>query len=139
MAHLWPGQVARATDAELIRLCDRLTANRMAWLTLFASRHSVEDERRTEPENERQSYERDTLLDQIDAAPQLSTMAAAVAMARAAIADAPLGLDNHWEARSQHEWLALMVAEFLAGEPFQNNTMQLAVAANGDHSGEDVA
>jgi hypothetical protein len=103
-------------DAELIRLCNRLVANRAEWLALINSRHTIEDEKRTEPDNARLLAERHALLDQIEAAPDLSTMAGAAAMARAALADAPLGVGGHWEATEDCEWLALTVAEYLAQE-----------------------
>jgi hypothetical protein len=78
------------------------------------SRHSIEDDRRTEPENARLCDERQTLLDQIEAAPELSTLAAAMAMARAAMADCEVDLTGHWQARDDSEWLALLAVEFLA-------------------------
>jgi hypothetical protein len=103
-------------DAELIRLCDRLAANRAEWFAIMNSRHTIEDEKRTEPDNDRLLAERHARLDQIEAAPDLSTMAGAAAMARAAMADTPVGVDGHWEAREDNEWLALTVAEYVARE-----------------------
>jgi hypothetical protein len=103
-------------DAEQIRLCDRLAANRAEWFALINSRHTIEDEKRTEPDNDRLLAERRALLDQIEAAPDLSTTAGAAAIARAALADAPVGVDGHWEAREDNEWLALTVAQYVARE-----------------------
>lgn len=103
-------------DAELIGLCNRLVANRAEWVALCQSRHTLEDERRTEPDNQRLNDELRAMLDQIEAAPDLSAMAGAAAMARAAIALTPLNkAGDHWEASEDNEWLALTVAEFLAG------------------------
>lgn len=103
-------------DANLIALCDRLTVNRRAWVALIEARHSIEDERRTEPENNRLHAERLRLLDQIEAAGSARTLAGAGALARAALADAPLGVDGHWEVTEDYGWLALLAAERLTGE-----------------------
>jgi hypothetical protein len=103
-------------DAELIHLCDRLAANRAEWFALMNSRHTIEDEKRTEPDNDRLLAERRALLDQIEAAPDLSTMAGAAALARAALADTPVGVNGYWEAREDNEWLALTAAQYVARE-----------------------
>jgi hypothetical protein len=111
-----PTLVYVSPDAELIRLCDRVVANQAEWLALINSRHTAEDEERTEPDNDRLLAERHALLNQIEAAPDLSTRAGAVAMARAALADAPLGMGGHWEAQEDYGWLALTVAEYMVRE-----------------------
>jgi hypothetical protein len=89
---------------------------RRVGLALINSRHTIEDEERTEPDNDRLLVERHALLDQIEAAPDLSTRADAATMARAALADAPLGRGGHWEATEDCDWLALTVAEYLVRE-----------------------
>ena len=111
-----PRAAGASPDAELIRLCDQLVANNTEWFALMNSRHTIEDEKRTEPENERLHAVRAALLNQIEAAPDISTMAGAAAMARAAIAITPVDLAGQWEAREDNEWLALTVAEFVGRE-----------------------
>ena len=83
-----------------------MVANRTEWLALVNSRYAIEDEKRPELDIDRLNDEGHALLDQIEAAPDLRTMAGA-----AALADAPLGLGGHWEAQGDYDWLALTVAE----------------------------
>jgi hypothetical protein len=112
-------------DAELIALCDQLVEARIAWYALMMSRHTIEDERRTEPEYERLWQLRVGLMDQIENAPSIATPAGARALARAAIATAERGRDGHWDARHDGEWLALQAAEYLAGAQLEDSLVQL--------------
>jgi len=113
----------------LIALCDELVANRTAWLTLMVSRNTAEDERRTQPENDRLCGERGAILDRIEAAGAPTTAAGAQAVARAALADAERGWDGHWEAREHCERLAMLAAAFLAGPGFDDPLVRLTRAS----------
>jgi hypothetical protein len=110
------GTHTTADDAEIIDLCERLVANRAEWRPLLETRHTLEDERRTEPDFWRLVAARKALIEQIGTTPDLATLAGASAMARAALADSPLNnAEDHWEAREDNEWLALMVGRVRGG------------------------
>jgi hypothetical protein len=73
-------------DGELIRLCARIVAVEAAQAALFAVRHSLEDETRTDPEMNALHDEREQIFDQVCALPKVTTMEGAQAMARASLA-----------------------------------------------------
>ncbi len=114
------GALARDTgadpDAELIRCCDRIVQLEADARAIYAVRHTLEDERRTEPALDRLYAERDRYLSAIDELPVVTTLAGARAMARASVATAEKELDGNLSYQGDAEWLAFTVAEFLAGK-----------------------
>lgn len=103
-------------DAELIRLCDRLTELTAAERSIIMAQHTIEDELRTEPALDAVCDEQKAIFDRITELPDPVTLAGAAAMARTALADAPLELDGSISPMDNAEWLAFGAVTFLAGQ-----------------------
>jgi hypothetical protein len=106
---------AAGPDAELIASCDALVDWETRWETFCASRHTIEEEERTEPQEMALSEEYEALIDRIEKAAAPTTIAGAAAMARAAMATAQRTLDGELTPNTNGEWLALEAAQFFAG------------------------
>lgn len=105
-------------DADLIAVCDRLVANHRDQMKLYARRRTMTfaEEKSTDPELHALIDQADALLaelDEIGVEPQ--TTAGGVALARAALSQAPLRRDGTVDAPYDAEWLAWSVVEFVAG------------------------
>jgi hypothetical protein len=111
-----PAAAAPDTDAELIRLCGEVVAIQDRINALYRVRHTVEDERRTEPELSALYATQQERIDLIEAAGGLpATLAGARAIAQASVAIAPLDRGGETEFEGgDAEWLALTVVKFLA-------------------------
>jgi len=107
--------VAPEGDAELIKICNRLVASEEEMLAIHATRHSMEDERRTEPDLDVLRAEQETLMEAMGDLDYPSTLAGARAMARASIALAELDQDGEPVVPADDsEWLAFVLAQALA-------------------------
>jgi hypothetical protein len=102
-------------DAELNRLSDRIVAIQAEQNALFAVRHTVEDEERTDPEMNALYAERTRIFDLLFDLLDPTTLAGARAMARASIAIAPRERDGTISWSGGSGWLAWSAADFLAG------------------------
>jgi hypothetical protein len=104
---------AAGADAELIRLCNRMVELEAARRTLIDS-ETQEDE--AQPELDGLYAESEAVFDRVCELPDPVTHAGALALARAALAEAPRELNGEiaWEGRA--EWFAFGAAEFLVGE-----------------------
>lgn len=107
---------APGADAELIALCDRRVAIEGEIAALVATRDTIADERRTEPQLAAMFADASRVFDRICDQPDVTIMAGALAMARASIAIAPRGADGQIILASDSEYLAWSVAEFLVGK-----------------------
>jgi hypothetical protein len=102
-------------DAELIVLCDRLVAAEGEISALAATQNTIEDEHRTKSQLDAMLANRNRVFDQIYNQPEVTTVAGALAMARAAIAVAPRNIDGEIIWAGNGEYLAWSVAEFIVG------------------------
>jgi hypothetical protein len=102
-------------DAELIRFSSRVAAVCAKMDALYAVRHTIEDEHRTQPQMDALRAERVQATDHIYDLPDPTTLAGARAMAIASIALAPRDRDGSISYSGESERLAWVVAEFLAG------------------------
>jgi len=102
-----------SADAELIALCERLVAIEGEIAALMAIRNTIEDEQRTEPQLAAMFADGNQVFDRIYDQPDVTTMAGALAMARASVAVAPRGTDGQIIWTGDSEYLAWSVAEFL--------------------------
>jgi len=102
-----------SADAELIALCNRLMAIERDIAALMATRMTIEDEQRTESQLTAMFAAGSQIFDRIYDQPDVTTMAGALAMARASIAVAPRDTDSQIIWTGDSEYLAWSVAEFL--------------------------
>ena len=98
------------TDAELIRLCNTVVEAEQRMLALFAIRHTVEDEHRTEPELDELLKIEEVALEQIDKLPPPSTREGALAALRAAETQLEIARDGSRVHDTDAEWLAFLAA-----------------------------
>ncbi len=103
-------------DAELIALCDRRVAIEGETAALVATRNTIADEQRTEPQLATMFADGSQVFDRICDQPDVTTMAGALAMARASIAIALRGTDGQIIWAGDSEYLAWSVAEILVGK-----------------------
>ncbi|MBN8926749.1 MAG: hypothetical protein BGO51_08170 [Rhodospirillales bacterium 69-11] len=106
-----------AMDADLIAVCERLLAANRDVMTLYKRRStmSFEDEAATDPEMDALAKRENAVLEELDqVGTSPKTMAGAVALARAALSQAPLAVDGTIEYADDAEWLAWSVVRFLA-------------------------
>jgi hypothetical protein len=103
-------------DAELIALCDRLVAVEGEFSTLMAATgNTIEDEHRTQSQLDAMLADRNRVFDQIYNQPGVTTVAGALAMARAALAVAPRNIAGEIIWTGNGEYLAWSVTEFIIG------------------------
>lgn len=107
---------APGADAELIALCDRRVAIEDEIAALVATRNTIADEQRTEPQLAAMLADGSQVFDRICEQPDVTTMAGALAMARASIAIAPQDTDGQIIWAGDSEYLAWSVVEFLIGK-----------------------
>lgn len=103
------------TDAELIRLCERLIDLDNEQAALLKAGTGLEYERSIDPRLDEIGAEADAILVQIARLPSVSTLPGMQAMARASIALAPRGRDGGSETPEDTDWLAFEVLQALAG------------------------
>jgi hypothetical protein len=108
---------APSADAELIALCGRLVAIADEISALAATLNTIEDEHRTQSQLDAMLADRNRVFDQIYSQPEVTTVAGALAMARAAvaIAIAPRDIDGEIIWTGNSEYLAWSFAEFIVG------------------------
>lgn len=104
---------APSTDAELIALCDRLVAIADEISALAATLNTIEDEHRTQSQLDAMLADRNRVFDQIYNQPEVTTVAGALGMARAAVAVAPRNIDGEIIWTGNGEYLAWSFAEFI--------------------------
>ena len=85
---------ASTIDAEMIAACDRIMVIERKELAIYATRHTKEDEIRTESAIDALRNERSILIERIQDMPSASTIAGLRALARAAMALAPKDSDG---------------------------------------------
>ena len=100
-------------DAGLIAACNRVLNLRTEMEALYAIRHTLADETRTQPALERLYQEEEIALGRIDDIGGPTTLAGARAMAEASLASAPRDSAGDLLFQGNAEWLAFCVAEFL--------------------------
>ncbi len=112
------GKAAMATpeqDAEIIRVCDELLANKAEFDALFSRRVSIQDEERTNPELEALSAREAEIQDRLSDLPPPSTLAGAQAMARVAVSRWwMLNGEDELYAEDFDSWGNLSILQFLA-------------------------
>jgi hypothetical protein len=103
-------------DAELIRQCDAIVAIRGRLDAVYAVRHTMADEERTEPELELDVLfeQREEACARIEALPAVSTLDGARALARASLAMAERHADRTISIDTDSEWPMAELAVFLA-------------------------
>jgi hypothetical protein len=104
------------SDAELIAACDELVRIDAAWRAFVGWRgHSIEREQQTQAEFERATAVWRTAVDRVYDAGEITTHAGALALARAAVAIAPLRLDGSFLIDTHAGIFGFDVLEFLTG------------------------
>ena len=103
-------------DQALIEACEELCRRRAAWNALLRSRHTLEDERRTEAESDRLIAAWSDAAECVLDAPYPTTLEGAVALARASLMLAERERDGTIIYRSAAQIFAAWVAEFLVGD-----------------------
>lgn len=107
---------AATTDAELIRACDKMIALQREFSALFDQRHTVEDEKRTEPELLNLYAREDALEKRFYALPAPTTIEGVRALARMALRSWELDFIGEPVVADFDEWSKITVLDYLAGD-----------------------
>jgi hypothetical protein len=103
-------------DVELIRLCDRLVANRAELSRLCDADHWAPDHGPHKPRHDALQEEGDRIEAELYDLADPVTLAGAHAVARAAVSVAPKDADGSITCEYLSEWLNITVVEYMARE-----------------------